>query len=476
MRDPKLRSQSRAFLIDCLRFLRDREPGAYGLECMDIENECGPVVLPQGVLPAVVARLRMVADHSYLAIRSWDDFYLTLCQISEMGTIETAALLNHDFLGFCLHIFCMTSVPALQNQLPALWRVTEKRRRVYNRMVEFVYLLLSKMDHRLPRVPDTPVGGTNRLDTFERSISRFALSEDESRWLFYWYEENRAYAALDRMLETFDVTKTEIFYPGEILKWMLQVPDQLVQKELHLTVHDGITQLKTPQSDPYVRAALPYCQNSTHLTSIGEITDAVYKTVGRSSKNGGDAHIHFFAGFLNIKNEAVFEAAGEDFFYRKSLSLARKVALSLLMYEDENVRISTAKYCRILFTEWTADHDSNADALKLKYRQARELAFELQRKITHEHQAGFSRAYMQPMIETCTTLVDMLCTLDNHDDPLTNDLKSPTDRDLFSWQRELETLLRTWTLDEETPQSMTEAFDASDYGSESDVDAEAFEE
>ncbi|PVH98418.1 hypothetical protein DM02DRAFT_657374 [Periconia macrospinosa] len=471
----KIRSQSRAFLIDCLRFLRDREPVAYGIECMEMDNDTGAAVVPQDILSTIVAQLRIVAENSYFAVRSWDDFYLTLCQISDLGHVETAALLNEGLLKFCLQVLCMPAVPLLQHRNQAMWRVIEKRRRIYNRMVEFVYTLLSKIDLQLPTTPDARIAGTNRLDVYDRSSSKFPISHEERHLLQIWHDDNRAYAALDRMLEMFDVTKTEVFYPGEILRLLLHEPDLRFQSHLYTTVYEGVCQLKPPSQDPYVRAALPYCQTSSDVHSVYQVYDVIAKLSGNCLKHGGQAHVQFFNGVLHSQNNAVFEEKGEDAFYRLSLTHARRTLMPLLMNEEEIVRNLAAKHFRDLFLEWESDNAIHQDTLKLKYKQLRIIVSDLQRKIEDEHRNGTPRSYMQPMITTCGMLMESLYKLNEADEPLFNQLRVDSDMDLITRQADLEASLRNWAFDEETPQSLAEGFDQSDYGSESDVDPDAFD-
>ncbi|CAI6334505.1 unnamed protein product [Periconia digitata] len=469
---PKVRLLSRAFLIDCLRFLRDREPGAYGIENMEMENDNGSAPPVQGVLSAVVAQLRVTADNSYLAVRNWDDFYLTLCQICDLSRAETAALLDEGFLTFCLKIFCMPVIRSLQTSFPGMWKVTEKRKRIYNRMIEFVYGLLCKTDCGLHNAPNARTPGASRYDTFDPILSKFAISSEERRWLFHWYEDNRAYAALDRILETFDANKTEIFYPGEILRLMLNTPDDRAQHQLFLTVYDGVVQFTPPHQDPYVRAALSYCKYSSQVIEIMKVADAVVKKVARCSKYGGEAHLHFFAGLLHVENNIVSDEKGEDYFYRLSLMYARKIAVPLLMNDDENVRNLAVTHFADVFTE-EMNRNSDNGTLELKYHEARSLASELQLKIEQEHEVGSLRGFVQPMIVTCTMLVGAIFKLYQVDDPVLNRLKSDSDESLIDAQRNLDVILRNWSFDEATPQSMAEGFDQSDYGSESDVDADA---
>jgi ubiquitin carboxyl-terminal hydrolase 34 len=474
--EPKSRSQSRAFVVDCLRYLREIEPAAYSSDLIEADSDTEALAPSQGILHVLVEQLRTVAEYSYLSVRSWDDFYLTLCQINDMGHIETSVLLSNSFLRFCLEVFCMPSLQMLQQQRLEMWRATEKRRRIYNRMVEFVYSLLSKMEfgEHAPRI-NAQNNFINRLDTYDRNLSKFPLTSEEQFVLLHWYEENKAYAALDRMLENFDVSKTEVFYPGEILKWMMQWPR--IHTRLHITVCEGILQLEPPSSDPYVRAGLRFCQTSPNVQHVDKVVKIVANSATRSEKHGGEAHLEFFIGLLHTENEAFFESKGADWFFSLSLDAAMKIAVPLLMYENDLVRQAAARHLENLFTVWKADQLLGIDEeiLVRKYETIRSLAQVLIRKVEEERRIGMLRSYMQPMISTCSMLILALDQLQTNEDPAFDQYKLGSDINLIQYHAELEVLLGNWSFDEGTPQSLEEGFDHSDYGSESEVDADLLE-
>jgi ubiquitin carboxyl-terminal hydrolase 34 len=104
-----VRLQTRRFLISCLEYLRDAEPILYGMESADHEMELDTSAPLEGILAAIVRRLRSVALDSWQCTRNWDDLYLTLMKVAEMGHVEMAVLLSDGFLVFCLQLFCPRS-------------------------------------------------------------------------------------------------------------------------------------------------------------------------------------------------------------------------------------------------------------------------------------------------------------------------------------------------------------------------------
>ncbi|KAF1961919.1 hypothetical protein CC80DRAFT_574639, partial [Byssothecium circinans] len=464
--DPKVRSLSRTFLIDCLRFLRGHDQAAYGLviDSVDSDNDTEPVAHSPGILSEIVSQMRLVAENSVLSIRNWDELYLTLIQIIGLGNDETALILDEGLLLFCLHVFCLPVSRPLQQRYPEMWRVTEKKRRGYNRMTEFVYMLLSRIDPGAGPVTNT----SNRVDLFDRDTGKFTISQEEKRWLFFWFDDNRAFAALDKMLETFDQHKTEVFYPGEILKLMMQWDDMSYHQRLFITVYEGIVHLGPPTSDPYVRAALAFCESSIHTNYVESVAEAVAKATAKSEKDGGDAAIYVFMGLLFAKNEGIPVGSVDVFFYRLCLYWARRIANSLLIFDEERVRRKTAKYFEELLAKFK-DEEIDEDTLQMKYKTIRSLVNELLIRIEDEQRNGTSRSYMQPMIQTCSLLAAALRKLHEDENSDLKQFKHDGDPGLFQYYDALESQLSNWPFEEGTPQSGVD-FDQSDYGSESDAD------
>ncbi|KAL5390450.1 hypothetical protein PMIN04_005859 [Paraphaeosphaeria minitans] len=464
----KIRAQTRSFLIDSLQYLREKDPVAYGIEGTETESESGSVIQTDGVIVAISRSLRKVCDESYETVRGWDDLYLTLCQVSDLGHVETAVLLDNNFLEFGLQIFCMYALEACRDV--DLWRVVDKKRRIYNRLIEFVYRLLSRVDLHAQAV--TKNRGS-RLDLYELNGHRFPLSREEKAFLYLWHEDNRAIAFLDRMLEMYDHTKTEVYYPGEILKLMLKSVDGKFQQRLFLTVHEGVSSLEPSQSDPYVRAALPYCEVSPDTHHIDQVIEVVRNQVVKYPLGGGEANVRFMKGLLHLDNEAVSEEKGADYAYTASLRFAKSAAVHLLFYDDEVVRKLSAEHLEELFVRYQDDANTSKDVLKHKYKTVRNLLFELSDKIILEYQRMTARSDIQAVAQVCEVLAMLITDLYESEDPTWEPCRHVQDRQIIErYQSEALPRLQNWPTDESTPVSTGEAYDHSDYGSESEMDPE----
>ncbi|KAL1605199.1 hypothetical protein SLS60_004743 [Paraconiothyrium brasiliense] len=464
----KVRAQARAFLIDSLQYLREKDPVAYGIEATETESESGSMFQTDGVLMAITRSLYQVCEESYQTVRGWDDLYLTLSQLSDLGHVESAHLLDNNFLEFGLRIFCMHAI-AERRDLD-LWRVVEKKRRIYNRLIEFVYRLLSRIDIHLPVVQKNK---TSRLDNFERNGFKFPLAREEKAFLYHWDDQTRALTFLDKMLELYDHTKTEVYYPGEVLKLMLKSIDARLLQELFLTVYEGIVGLEPTSSDPYVRAALAYCEASAEPSHVDRVIDAVGKQIIKFPKGGGEVNVRFMSGLLKLQNETVLDERGDDYIYTASIRLAKLVATTLLTYDDEVVRKATATHLEELFVRHQDDEHTSEDVLKIKYKAVRALLFELTDKIVYLYQRATARSCIQPLALVCEMLAALITNLYESRDPYLDPCKHAQDYVVLEkYQSEAVLRLQNWPLDESTPVSTGEAYDHSDYGSESDMDPE----
>lgn len=470
----KVRSQTRSFFVDCLKFIKEKEPVLYGLEGNDNDTDLDAFNLEsptstEGLLSTVITRLRTLADESYMSTRGWDDFYLTLNQIIEMGHVETAVLLDQGILEFCARLFCMHTYKRFQDDAYELSRImTGKRTGIYNRLIAFMSALLSRMDISLPILPDNHSGG--RQATFDRERMKFPLTRREKQIMIYWDNDLKAIAVLDKILEVFDQSKADYFYPGDIVKWMLVSPDAQVQSVLVKTIGEGVA-LDPPFCDAYIRAGLSFCEACPIYENVLKVIAAVSKAVASSTRvederaPGGDTVLDFFAGLLTAENDAIFQQKHPRIFHQCLMLKSRTYAAPLLMHTLESVRKGTHIFFRDLFL----NHDELPhETVQVKWRSIRDLVAEMSIRIVYEKDAGILRSHLSPLIATCQALIQSLFVLSQSDDPELEQYKDANDTTLFyRYHTEVEARLRIWP-DEGTPLSTGEPFDQSDYGSESD--------
>ena len=467
---PKIRAQTRAFFIDCLKFFREKEPAIYGTDGADSDMELDSSVPTEGVLALVMKRLRQTADETYLGTRGWEDFYLSLIQVVEMGHAETAIMLNHGFLEFGLKLLTMHVHKQFKDEYYELARILEKRKGITNRMIGFITVLLSRMDIRLPVALASQ--GSDRLATLDRERMRFPLTQREKNILLYWSDDLKAIATLDKILELFDQTKVDYFYPADMVKWMLESSELSVQTNLCKTIVEGIG-LDPPYCDAYILAGLAFCQACPVPENVLKVITAVSKAIASTSRvdeeraPGGEAVLEFYSGLYQAENMFLFERKNNTYAFHHYLMMkSRFFAMPLLMHNLESVRKGTQGFLRDLYGN---PDEMPPETVQIKWKAMRELVGEMIHKIVYEKDAGILRSHLNPLIATCQSLVQLLWFLSQNEDPEMQPYKDPNDTALiYQYQTEVEPRLRMWPQDEGTPLSQGDAFDQSEYGSESD--------
>lgn len=419
----KVRAQIRAFLLDCLNFLREKDPTLYGVDVFDSEPENELAASDNGALAVIATRLRLVGQHTTLGTRGWDDYYLTLCQLSNMGPHETAAVLNNEILVFCLEVLCMHATPYIKHRYMNLWRLVEKKKAIYNRLIELVYCLLSKIDLRMEPASD----GEERLERFDRSTSKFPLTVNEKSLLTLWNEEDKAFAALGKMIESFELAKSDRWYPGEIVKLMLNTDEENILRGLHTTISEGISCLSAPYAEPYVRSAIYYCSACPTANDAFRIIQCVSRSTEQLTNIGGETHLHFYHQLTSVQNEEIAAEKGPDWFFDQAILFSRQWGIALLMFDDEILRKNAVALLEYLFIRATPTVMVSERSMRVKYEYMRALFKDMIKKIRIEHETGTMRSYMQPMIILSNNIAHALLTLMQNQDPAMEIYKSPGD-------------------------------------------------
>lgn len=466
---PRVRAQVRALLLDSLKYLREKEPSLYGIEGGDSDMEVDSSTPCDGLLEAIINRLRTTADETKESTRGWDDYYLMLTQVADMGLPETAVLLSHGFLHFCLKLFCMHTHSPFKSETPEFARIMDKRRGIFNRLVEFLWKLLSQTDLRLTTISDAQ--SQDRQATLDRDWTKFPLTRNERSVLLWWSDDVKAIAILDKMLDVFDDARGEHYAPGEIVRWMLQSPDNAVQANLWRTIVEGL-HIDPPYCDAYVRIALPFCEACAKPESIMKVIVAISKGVGSSSRAanerslGGMAVLDFFGGLLKADNPVLFEQQHPHIFHHYLMQRSRTYGIALLCHYDDVVRKGAHSFFSELYSN---DAAIPSETVHVKYVSIRELLTDLMHKFVYEKEVGRHRSFLNPLVETCHLFVEQLYHLCQSQDPEVEQYQDSNDSALiYQYQQEIENRLQLWTHDVGTPQSTGEAFDQSDYGSESE--------
>lgn len=457
---PSVRTGLRLFLLDALKFLQGKD--AYTHNTTADNDMASDTDDDAGVLDSIAKRLTALAKTSGKLTRAWDDLYLLLTQVAKMGHIETAALLNTELLAFCLRLFCMHARPDLAGNYVDFHRAFQKRPGVFNRLTGFISTLFSRTDINLP-VCDS----LDRMIDIDRERMVFPLTHEEKSLLLCWHSENKAYAAVDKMVELFDPSKTIVFYPGEIVKVLTGAVDDDIQHNIVIMIVQGISELNNPYCDPYIRVASSYCEVVANVEGFRKVCQTVIDAVAvieqledeKVAPSGGDV-LRFLQHVFKMRNANL--AVADVHWYL--ISRSYKFANVLLLYSDDGVCNGTQEFIQDLFSTYMEDPQH----LDKAYRCVRSTVTEIIKRAAYESSVGTPRRRLLPLLETGKFLISLLYELDLSEDPDLSNFKDINDNALvYQWRIEVESRIRM--LPEASQSSPGEgAFDASDYGSESE--------
>lgn len=458
---PSVRFQTRSFLVEGLRAIREKD--SYLLNTTTDNDMASDTAEDIGIIVPIAKRLAHLVESSSKTTKAWDDLYVLLTQIVEISHVEMSAVLDAGTLSFCLRLFCLHVDPKLAEDYIDFHRAFQKRIGIFNRLIGFVSTLLSRMDLSLPISKSS-----NRMMDIDNERLVFPLAAAERSLLLYWHGESKAYAAVDKMIELFDQSKTESFYPGEIVKWMTGSHDIRIQRNIMIMIIQGISELNYPYCDPYIRAASIYCEAATNVETLTKVCDTVVDTVAaieqlsdeKVAPSGGDV-LRFLQHVLGMDNPRLLTVD----IYWCLITRSPKYASVLLLYSDESVRNDTHCFVRELYTQFMEDPQN----LPVAYTCARAAITDVIKRIACESSAGMPRTHLTPLVETGKFLISLLCELDQSEDPDIADLKHLDDKPLIcQWQIEVESRVRMLPPEVNLPSPGEGTFDASDYGSESD--------
>lgn len=459
---PSIKSQTRSFLVDCLAFLRDKNAHLY--ETITDNDSSSETEADTSMIVPIAKRLRTLTEESSRNTKAWDDLYLLLKQIAEMGHVETSALLDAGILKFCLRLFCMHVRPSIAEKYADFHqRIFQKKYGMYNMLISFMSSVLSRMDLNLP-----DCDSLSRLEELDRETMALPFTDDERALLLSWNGGTKSFAVIEKMLDLFDQKKTEAFYPGNVVKWMMKSHDSRTQAQILAMVVQGTAELHQLYCDPFLRMAFSYCETTTSSEGFSKVFNAVVQALAtvdvesnEKMAHSGSAALRFFRRLLRLENQHISSTEAQSALIRE----CQEYATTLLLCPDADVRIGSQDFIQALLMKYM----ENPQRLDEAYKCVRATSIVVMKKVVYEMDTAMPRRRLQSLLETGRFLVSLLAELARSDAPERADLKDE-EHDLGlvqEWQNEVEA--RVAEMPDVGLQSPGEAmFDGSDYASDSD--------
>ncbi|KAF2763557.1 hypothetical protein EJ05DRAFT_432901 [Pseudovirgaria hyperparasitica] len=463
---PKVRTKTRLLLLEALKILRTQDRDLYGLKFSDgylkIENV--------GLIGNVVARLVNIIHYQLLnSTRGWDDIFGTILElcVGEDRFGERALILTEGVLLLGLEILAGSVSKRAQQRWDGIATVLEKKRNIYNKLIELVHELLTAINLRAAIIPDKE----RDIASYDSSTMRFPLSKSELTHLSHYHDDDSVLTVLGKALDLWDRSKERDqtdFAPGKLLSMFLEAHPPFGRLDhLHKSILVNVCDLNWPFSEPYIRAAVWYCQSCHRSNLINELMRLVAESVSTQQPCVGMAYVSFFADLLEIQNERLYDDTDPDFFYQRVIRLIPLWGPGFLLHDEEWVRKRARTLLSVIFNIPISERTRRSN--ELKYKALRDLIRVLIRKLGLETRNGASRNAMYEFQQTLSECIETLDSLAGSDEPDAEQYQEVDDRNsIFQWQNQIDQILAVWPVEEDDTLVSGNAFENSDFGSESD--------
>ncbi|KAF2804105.1 uncharacterized protein BDZ99DRAFT_526141 [Mytilinidion resinicola] len=433
----KIRMGIRSFLRECLFKIREEDSVMYGVDTSDEDLEALLATNEDGALSVVTRQLGQLKKHMWIGTRGWDDYFRLLADIASKGTHEAAVMLENDTLLFCLRLFAMHASPNIRNADISLWKLVDKKKGVFNQIIELVCCLL----HRIDLNAESVYNHQQRLSAF--SGGRFPLTRNERSALLTWHEDYKIYATFDMMIEKFEPSKSQCFWPGEIIKLALAFDSTSIRSRLSHTINEGITTISPPGNEVYIRAAVSFCEACRSTTEITHTIQSVTADTEKFLDQNGEARLDFFTHLPNLQNPNT----PPTFFYEQAIIFAKRYAVGLLLYEDESIRRNAMTILDHLFLRLSIAGPNERELKFRKFKTMRELLKVLCNHVLLDYDAGANRSIIYFLFLFARTLAAAVSEWQRNEDECFLEAEDETLLRTFNL---VDQRFRNWPLEDDT--------------------------
>ncbi|KAI4133335.1 MAG: hypothetical protein LQ338_000235 [Usnochroma carphineum] len=346
----KVRKGFTDMLVRALRYLRGNDSQEYGFDIDSVELNSDDGLLPEsssGILQRIVGNLQELWPSLHLHARAWDDYFGLLAAIAECGAPEAFLLLREDFLKLCLEVLIIESPGTRRLRVDnphyhQLLRLIEKGRRYsLTNLTQVLQTLLLKID--LQASPFDP----SHHDRTQLYNGYLPLSTIEESYLYYGTESGRSrpLVFLDKIISAHS-NPTAV---KKILQSMiLAEPRAGHLADIAKTILNGIDIEPADLAEPYLMAALTFCETSPTFQTVKDMITQIAREVDTIGTSGGAQHLEFFVQARQLASPRISRRT----FNRLIVRTVSLWAPPLLMYYDEAVRQATVDFLRVLIFQY----------------------------------------------------------------------------------------------------------------------------
>ena len=395
----KVREDFASFILGSLGYLKKADSQAYGFPIDESPDPNHEGILSE-VSPYLSKVVQSLKDLTYQLPnnnRGWDEYFGLLANIAAAGYPEASLLLREGFLVTCLEYSIVEHVDAKEplrrrnGAYGAYLRLLDRGRKYsFKNLIELLRILLDNVD--LTSDPVAIEEGEDRPTIDGKAI----LSGTEEERLRFG-SEARSPKTLVFLEKILTMNQNSVATAAIVRMLVLAEPEPSLLMPIHHTILGGVNVEPANHAEPFLQAALVFCELCPSQVTIKEMIRKIAMEVDTIGTNGGPEHLGFFRTARRLHNLRL--SKGATFFTRLVLINAPYWAPALLMYYDEQVRNDTIGLLQILVFERDTQHmddEAEADAIE---RTARDLCMacvkRVQSTVIHSQRIGDIRAIEQ---------------------------------------------------------------------------------
>ncbi|KAI9762241.1 MAG: hypothetical protein M4579_000565 [Chaenotheca gracillima] len=368
----RIRQDLSQMIVTALQFLKAKDSPDYGIEPPNIDQVDSDRT---GCFQQIVTVLEDSSVVIDVFQRAWDDYFGLLCQLSSLGRNEAAEILRQGLLRKCLEILVVEYAPGLRKKYEKMIQQLSKGKRAsYTKLIQLTRVLLEYIDLT------NETHAEDEDDRFHHEDpGTYSLTKTEERLFRIQPNRPRRIAFVAKMVDTnHNPSDTRM------------IVAQIVKAEPHLALMPAIVKMlqscitldPASLAEPYLSAAIPFCEFSPALRLVLDFITSVAREVDTIGGNGGQEHLSFFQDLAITRNERVPESP--DAIHFKVVELVPLWATPLLLYWDPVIRLDTERTLhRLIFHPPGDVEDLDTEQRDIIEKAIRDLGNDILKKL-HE--------------------------------------------------------------------------------------------
>lgn len=342
-------------ILMALQYLRKTKPRWYGFQDSDnVDYELSSKALMQGSSFTNIADgMEQLWTSLWMYHRGWDDYFGLLVGMANLGIHEAHQLMQFGFLHYCFEILTVDDASKEywtrnQHYISYLRCLDKQRKYPMNKLIEFLAVLISRIDFKLQPV--------RRTQDRSMSMSGMAITKDEEDLMMHGTavpRSKRICTFLEKALNTLSNPQAT----AKIVQHLALAEDQLnIVESVQKTIQGGINVDPACQAGPWLITAIAFLECTPFEASVKRMIDNTAAEVDTIGYSGGREHLDFFIQARRITS--YHSNIPRSFFNRCVLNAVPLWAPELLWYWEEPIRRATYDLLKALvFSHDTREMD-----------------------------------------------------------------------------------------------------------------------